>query len=102
MSDKVEKSQTEKYASELIKLLNSMSKEIEKAANRLGKMGEDAYENLPPKAKAATKDMQGVVDSVAENLRQDIPKMQKNMEKMAKRMGEYADDVQKALKVDKK
>jgi hypothetical protein len=39
---------------------------------------------------------------VAENLRQDIPKMQKNMEKMAKRMGEYADDVQKALKVDKK
>jgi len=102
MGDKDVKSQTEKYASELIKLLNGMSNEIEKAANRLGKMGEEAYETLPPKAKAVTKDMQSVVDSVTDNLRQDIPKMQKNLEKMAKRMGEYADDVQKAMRGDKK
>ncbi|MCU0860843.1 MAG: hypothetical protein MUE65_00805 [Methanomassiliicoccales archaeon] len=102
MAEKDERTGSEKYAQELVKLLNTMGNEIEKAAAKFGKMGEEAYESMPPRAKSFTKDMQSVVDSIAENLRQDIPKLQRNMEKMAKRMGDYADDVQKAMKGEKK
>jgi uncharacterized protein YukE len=102
MSEKEERTQAEKYAQELIRMLNAMSDEIEKAANKFGKMGEQAYESMPSKAKAMTKDLQTVVDSVSENLKRDIPKMQKNLEGMAKRVGDYAEDVSKALKGSKK
>ncbi|MEM0449776.1 MAG: hypothetical protein QW520_08160 [Methanomassiliicoccales archaeon] len=97
-----EESSSEKYAKELIRLLNMIGNEIEKAANKVGKMGEEALQSMPPKAKEFTKEMQSVVDSIAENLKEDLPKLQKNMERMARRMLDYAEGVQKAMRGEKR
>jgi len=96
------KGQLDKYARQVSKLLDDMGKEMEKAAVTIGKMGEEVYDSLPPKAKSMKKDLDGVIDVVADNLRQDIPKIQKNMENMAKRMNKYAEDIQKAIRSEKK
>ncbi|HUL39666.1 MAG TPA: hypothetical protein VLU38_05185 [Methanomassiliicoccales archaeon] len=101
MSDE-KKGQLDKYARQVSKLLDDMGKEMEKAAVTIGKMGEEVYDSLPPKAKSMKKDLDGVIDVVADNLRQDIPKIQKNMENMAKRMNKYAEDIQKAIRSEKK
>ena len=96
------KGQMDKYAKQISKLLDDMGKEMEKAAVTIGKMGEEVYDSLPPKAKSMKKDLDNTIDVVADNLRQDIPKIQKNMEHMAKRMSQYAEDIQKTLRSEKK
>ena len=102
MDDKDKKMQLDKYGKQIAKLLDDMGKEMEKAANTIGKMGEEVYDSMPPKAKSVKRDVDNVIDVVADNLKQDLPKIQKNMESMAKRMGQYADDIQKAMKGEKK
>jgi F0F1-type ATP synthase membrane subunit b/b' len=92
------KSDAEKAAKEMAKMLDGMGKEMEKAAAKIGKMGEEAYRSLPKEAKEIPQSAKSVFDSVAENLRWDIPKMQKNIEGMAKRLGKYAQDMEKAAK----
>lgn len=92
------RSDAEKAASEMAKMLESVGKEMEKAANKMGKLGEQAYSALPKEAKQVNKTAMNMFDSVVENLRTDIPKMQKNVEGMAKRLGQYAEDMQKAAK----
>ncbi len=96
------KDQLDKYGKQISKLLDDMGKEMERAATTIGKMGEELYGSLPPQAKSMKKDLDNALDTVADNLKQDIPKFQKNMENMAKRMSQYADDVQKAFRGEKK
>jgi len=102
LDDSDRKGQMDKYGKQIAKILDNMGKEMEKAALTIGKMGEEVYDTMPPKAKSVKKDVDNVIDVVADNLRQDLPKIQKNMESMAKRMSQYADDIQKALRVEKK
>lgn len=102
MDDKDRKNQGEKFARQFAIVLENMAKEMEKAAATIGKMGEEAYETMPSKAKTMAKDVQSVIDVVAEDLKEDIPKIQKNMEGMARRLIDYADDVQKAIRGEKK
>jgi predicted AAA+ superfamily ATPase len=68
----------------------------------IGKMGKQAYESMPPKAKTLAKDVQNIIEVVSDDLKEDIPKIQKNIESVAKRFIVYADDIERAMKGDKK
>ena len=92
------KSDAEKAAREMAKMLESLGREMERAAEKMGKMGKEAFDSLPKEAKEIPRSAKNVFDSVVENMRTDIPQMQKNVEGMAKRLGRYAEDMEKALR----
>lgn len=92
------RSDTEKYASELSKLLDDLGKELQKAAVRMEKVGEEVYDSLPREAKSFEKDIRNVVSTVISDMKEDIPKLQKNVESMGMRMEKYADDIQKSIR----
>lgn len=92
------RSDADKAIGEMAKMLENLGKEMERAAHKMERIGEEAYSSLPKEVKDVPKTAMKAFDSVVDNLRTDIPKMQKNVEGMAKRLGQYAEDMEKAIK----
>jgi division protein CdvB (Snf7/Vps24/ESCRT-III family) len=86
----------EKYAGELDKVLNDVSGELNRAAVKLEQVGGKIYETLPKEAKDAEKDLRRIAGAMIEDVRKDLPKLQKSVEQMGRRLDRYLEDLQKA------
>ena len=86
----------EKYAGELEKVLNDVSRELDRAAIKLEQVGSKVYENLPKEAKDAEKDLRRIAGGMIDDVRKDLPKLQKSVEQMGRKLDKALEDLQKA------
>ncbi len=86
----------EKYANELDKVLNDVSRELDRAAIKLEQVGGKVYESLPKEAKDAEKDLRRIANGMVDDIRKDLPKLQKSVEQMGRKLDKALEDLQKA------
>ena len=86
----------EKYAGELERILNDVSRELDRAAIKLDQVGSKIYENLPKEAKDAEKDLRRIAGGMIDDVRKDLPKLQKGVEQMGRKLDKALEDLQKA------
>jgi division protein CdvB (Snf7/Vps24/ESCRT-III family) len=86
----------EKYAGELDKVLKDVSRELDRAAIKLEHVGGKVYDNLPKEAKDAEKDLRRIAGGMIEDVRKDLPKLQKSVEMLGRRLDKALEDLQKA------
>jgi division protein CdvB (Snf7/Vps24/ESCRT-III family) len=86
----------EKYAGELDKVLKDVSRELDHAAIKLEQVGGRVYDNLPKEAKDAEKDLRRIAGSMIDDVRKDLPKLQKGVEQLGRKLDKALADLQKA------
>ncbi len=87
----------EKYAGELEKILKDVSRELDHAAIKLEQVGNKVYNNLPKEAKDAEKDLRRIANGMVDDVRRDLPKLQKNVDQLGKKLDKVLDDLQKTI-----
>ncbi len=87
----------EKYAGELDKVLKDITRELDQVAIKLDQVGNKVYDSLPKEAKDAEKDMRRIASGMVDDVRRDLPKLQKSVEVMGKKLDKALDDLQKAI-----
>lgn len=87
----------QKYAGELEKVLNDVSRELDRASIKLEQVGGKVYESLPKEAKDAEKDLRRIAGGMVDDVRKDLPKLQKTVEQMVKKLDKTLDDMEKAI-----
>jgi division protein CdvB (Snf7/Vps24/ESCRT-III family) len=86
----------EKYANELDKVLHDVSRELDRAAIKLDQVGGKVYESLPKEAKDAERDLRRIASGMVDDIRKDLPKLQKSVEEMGRKLDKALEDLQKA------
>ncbi len=87
----------EKYAGELEKVLKDVSRELDHAAIKLEQVGNKVYNNLPKEAKDAEKDLRRIANGMVDDVRRDLPKLQKSVDQLGKKLDKVLDDLQKTI-----
>ncbi|MCX6652607.1 MAG: hypothetical protein NT137_04545 [Methanomassiliicoccales archaeon] len=87
----------EECAREMAKMLEDVGKELEKVAERVDRVSQKIYAKMPDQAKDAEKRLRNIANAVVTDMKQDVPKIQKDLGRMGKRLEKYLDDVYAAM-----
>jgi len=85
-------------ADNMRKVIEDTERELERLANKMDRVSRRVMERTPETAKDAGRRLSNIADAVMKDVREDAPKIQGEIERMAKRMKQYLDDINKASK----
>jgi ABC-type transporter Mla subunit MlaD len=89
---------TDRAAKELMKALDLAGKELEKAAGRVERISRNVYDSMPKELKDASQDLRNLANDVAKDLASDVPKVQKGLEDLGRRLDKYASQLEKTVR----